>query len=401
MNRRPHHPLGAWIAAIVSIVSLRAADPMPAYSPARDTLVYVGTYTQAGSKGIYQFRLQTQNDEVSQNILLVPMGLAVEAENPSFLAVDPKRRLVFAVNETNTFEGQPTGAVSAYAVDSATGRLALINQQPSGGRGPCHLVLDPTGRNLLVANYGSGSVSVIRVEADGRLGPATAKIQHTGRSVHPQRQTGPHAHCVTLDPTNRFAFVCDLGLDQVLIYRFDPDRGTLAPAEPAFATLKPGAGPRHMAFGPEGRFAYVLNELDSTITVFAHDGAGRLQEVESVPTLPPYFDGRNSTAEIAVLPNGKYLFASNRGFNSVAQFEIDPASGRLRYVEEQATGGKTPRHFGIDPNSRHLAVGNQDSNTILICRIDEATGRLKPSGVLAEAPSPACIVFLPPVAAGR
>jgi len=401
MKRRPRHHLGAWLAALIALAPIRAAESMPSYSPARDTLVYVGTYTQSGSKGIYQFRLQTQNEEVSQNILLVPMGLAVEAANPSFLAVDPDRRLVFAVNETNSFEGQPTGYVSAYAVDPTTGRLALINQQPSGGRGPCHLVLDPTGRNLLVANYGGGSVSVIRVAADGRLGPTTAQIQHTGSSVHPQRQTGPHAHSVTLDPTNRFAFVCDLGLDRVLIYRFDPDRGTLTPAEPAFAALKPGAGPRHLAFGAGGKFAYVLNELDSTITVFAHDGAGRLQEVESVTTLPPYFDGRNSTAEIAVLPNGKYLFASNRGFNSVAQFEIDPGSGRLRYVEEQATGGKTPRHFGIDPDSRHLAVGNQDSDTILVCRIDPANGRLKPSGVFAEVPSPACIVFLPPVVPGR
>ena len=392
--------LAGCLAGLTLFAIARAAEPMPAslYSPARDTLVYVGTYTRSTSKGIYVFRLQTQNDEVSQNILLVPLGLAVEASNPSFLELDPKRRLVFAVNENNTFDGQPTGSVSAFAIDPATGKLALLNQRSSGGTGPCHLVLDRSGKNILVANYAGGSVAVLRVEADGRLGEMTARVQHAGKSINPQRQAGPHAHAVTLSADNRFAYVCDLGLDQVLIYRFDAERGTLTPSDPAFVAIKPGSGPRHMAIRPDGRFAYVLNELSSTITAFACDAAtGRLTELETVPTLPPYFDGQNSTAEIAILPNGKSLFASNRGHNSLMLFAIDPATGRLTDVEDQATGGKTPRHFGIQPNAKHLAVGNQDSDNILVCRIDDGTGRLKPSGVMAEVPSPACVVFLPPV----
>lgn len=362
-----------------------------------DTLVYVGTYTGEKSKGIYLFRLQTQNLEVSQNIMLVPLGLAVETPNPSFLEIDPKRRLLFAVNEMNTFEGKPTGAVSAFSIDPATGKLTLLNQRPSMGTGPCHLVLDKEGRNLLVANYGSGSVAVLPVQPDGRLGEATAFVQHTGKSVNPGRQKGPHAHCVTLDPAHQFVFVCDLGLDKIMIYRFDAQQGKLSPHEPAFAQLKAGAGPRHMVFRPDGRFAYVINELNSTVTAFAYDpNAGVLTELQTISTLPEYFDGPNSGAEVGVHPSGKYLYASNRGHNSVVLFSIDPDKGTLTYIEEQGTGGNRPRHFGIEPSAKHLAIANQSSNTLLVCRIDPENGRLKPSGVFAEAPSPVCVIFLPP-----
>jgi 6-phosphogluconolactonase len=276
--------------------------------PPNATLLYVGTYTGGKSKGIYYYRLRTDNLEVSQNITLVPHGLAAETPNPSFLEIDSKRRLVFAVNEVNRFEGKPGGSVSAFSVDAVTGRLTLLNQRPSMGAGPCHLVLDREGKNLLVANYDSGSVSVLPVQADGRLGEATAVVQHTGKSVNPERQSGPHAHCVTLDSSNRFAFVCDLGLDKVLAYRFDSQQGKLTPHAPPFTGLKPGAGPRHMAFRPDGRFAYVINELDSTITSFAYDAdAGRLGQVETVSTLPPYFDGMNTAAEIGVHPSGKCI----------------------------------------------------------------------------------------------
>ena len=273
-----------------------------------DTLLYVGTYTGAKSKGIYLFKLQKENLAAAQNLALVPLGLAAEVQSPSFLEIDPQRRLLFAVTESNRFEGQPTGAVSAFSIDPATGRLTLLNQQSSMGSGPCHLVLDQTGRNILVANYGSGSVAVLPVAADGRLGEATDFVQHTGSSVHPDRQRGPHAHCVTLDPANRFVFVCDLGLDKVLCYRFDAEQGKLTPNEPAFATVKAGAGPRHMVFRPDGRFAYVINELDSTITAFAYDSDhGVLREVQTVATLPEDFDGANTTAEIACPSFGKIL----------------------------------------------------------------------------------------------
>jgi 6-phosphogluconolactonase len=361
------------------------------------TLVYVGTYTRAASKGIYLFRLQTDNLEVPQNITLVPLGLAAATPNPSFLELDVKRRLLFAVNELDRFEDKPTGAVSAFSIDPGSGRLTLVNQQPSMGTGPCHLVLDTARRHLLVANYGSGSVAVFPVGAGGRLGAATGVVQHAGKSVHPRRQTGPHAHCVTLDLANRFAFVCDLGLDKVMAYRFDAQRGTLAPHTPPFAQLKPGAGPRHMVFRPDGRFAYVVNELDSTVTTFRYGAdAGVLDEVQTVSTLPAHFDGANSGAEIGVHPSGKWVYVSNRGHNSVVLFNVDSEKGTLAYVEEQGTGGATPRHFGIEPSAAHLAIANQDSNTVLVARIDAGNGRLTPSGVFANVATPVCVKFLPP-----
>jgi len=364
---------------------------------ANETLVYVGTYTGPKSKGIYLFRLQTQGLEVPQNITLVPLGLAAETPSPSFLALDTTRGLLFAVNELNTFEGKPTGAVSAFSIDAASGALTLLNQRPSMGTGPCHLVLDRARRNLLVANYGSGSVAVLPVGSDGRLGAATDVVQHAGRSINPDRQTGPHAHCVTLDAANRFAFVCDLGLDKVMTYRFDPAQGKLHPGEPAFTPIKAGAGPRHMVFRPDGRFAFVVNELNSTITAFRYDSsAGVLTELQTVSTLPEHFTGANSGAEIAVHPSGRFVYVSNRGHNSVVLFSVDPQKGTLTYVEEQGTGGRTPSHFGIDPSAQHLAIGNQGSDTALVCRIDAGNGRLKPSGVFATVPAPACIVFLPP-----
>jgi 6-phosphogluconolactonase len=377
------------LAVLASWHALWAAEPS-AGAGGDDTLVYVGTYTGDSSRGIYLFRLQTKNLEVSQNITLVPLGLAAETPNPSFLEIDSKRRLLFAVSEVDG------GAVSAYAIDPV-GTLTLINRQPSKGAGPCHLVLDRTGRNLLVSNYGSGSVAVLPVAADGRLGAASDMEQHSGKSVNPQRQTGPHAHGVALDPANQFAFACDLGLDKVMVYRFDAERGTLAPHEPPFVELKAGAGPRHMAFRPDGKFAYVINELNSTITAFAYDAkAGALKEIESVTTLPGYYEGPNAAAEIAVHPSGKFLYASNRGNESVVLFGIDPDKGTLTWVEEQNTGGKTPRHFGIEPSAKHMAIVNQDSGTVLASRIDKDNGRLKPSGVFVKIASPACAVFLPP-----
>jgi 6-phosphogluconolactonase len=357
-----------------------------------DTLVYVGTYTggKSASNGIYVFKLQTSGLEVSQNITLVPLGLAAEAANPSFIETDAKRRLLFAVNEG------AKGMVSSFAI-GGDGKLTPINQVSSKGSGPCHLVLDKQGRHLLVSNYNDGSVAVIPVGSEGRLGEATDVKQHSGKSVHPERQTAPHAHCATFDPANQFAFVCDLGLDKVMAYKFDAAQGKLTPADPPFVALKPGAGPRHMVFRPDGKFAYVINELDSTISAFAYDAAaGALKEIETVTTLPGYYDGPNTAAEIGMHPSGKFLFASNRGNESVVLFTVDAEKGTLTWVEEQNTGGKTPRHFGIEPSGKHMAIVNQNSDTVLASRIDKDNGRLKPSGVFAKCPTPACAVFLSP-----
>lgn len=381
---------GVLLAALLvnPIARAEEARPAAAFQPAKDTLVYVGTYTggRSASKGIYVFRLHSD----AQNAVLVPMGVAVESSSPAFLDVDLKRRLVFAANEND-------GAVSSFAIEADTGKLKPLSQRSSMGAGPCHLVLDATGRNLLVANYSGGTVASFRVEADGKIGEPVSVIKHEGSSVNPSRQKEPHPHQVALAPSNRFAYVCDLGIDKVMIYAFDPATGKLAPAATPFAALKPGAGPRHLAFRPDGKFAYVINELNSTVTAFAVDAqTGKLTEIDTQSSLPANFNGRSSGAEIAVLPNGKSLFASNRGHNSLAQFAIDAAKGTLTLVAHQDIGGKTPRHFGVQPNAEHLVIGNQDTNQAVVCRIDPQSGRLTASGVLSEVPSPVCIVFVPP-----
>jgi 6-phosphogluconolactonase len=350
------------------------------------TYVYVGTNTGTGTdkgKGIYVFRLQTENLEVSQNITLVPLGLVADTPNPTSFAIDFARRVLFTVNELDQFEGKPGGAVSAFAIDSASGKLTPVNQRPSAGARPCQLALAKDAKNLLVANCGSGTIAVLPVAADGRIGDATATVNTP-------------AQCLALDPASRFAYVCDQDGDRVLASRFDAQAGTLAPLQPA-ARVKAGAGPRRMAFRPDGRFAYVVNERNSTIAVFQADAtSGALTELQTVSTLPEYYDGPNRANEIAVHPSGKYLYVSNTGHHSVVLFTIDTAKGTLTFVEEQGTGGKNPVHFGIEPSAKHLAIANQDSDQLLASRIDAGNGRLKPSGVFAAAPSPAFVMFLPP-----
>jgi 6-phosphogluconolactonase len=371
-----------------------AAARSPRATQPDDTLAYVGTYTNERSKGVYLFRLAKDREPAAQHATLEPLGLAAEAANPSFLEIDPKRRVLFAVSEVRDSGGTRGGAVSAYKIGS-DGKLTLINQESTRGAGPCHLALDRTGRFVLAANYGGGSVVVIPVADDGTLSAASDFVQHEGRSVNPNRQEGPHAHHVALDPSNRFALVCDLGLDQVLIYRFDANQGKLTPNDPPFARLRPGAGPRHLAFHPDGRFVYVINELDSTITVFESNADhGALAEIETVSTLPPKFDGQNTTAEIAVHPNGQFLYGSNRGHDSIAVFEIDRNTGKLTYVEHQSTGGRTPRHFELTPRGERLIIANQNTDNMLVCQVAPKTGRLKPADALVECPAPVCVKFL-------
>jgi 6-phosphogluconolactonase len=363
-------------------------------APGAATLVYVGTYTGGKSKGIYAFRLQTSNLEVSQNITLAPLGLAAEAPNPTFLELDLERRLLFAVSEVPSFEGKSGGVVSAYAVEPE-GTLKLLDRRASMGPGPCHLALDRAGRRLLVANAG-GTVALFPVSAEGRLGEAADVAQLAGKP-EAARQKGPRAHGVTFDPAQRFAFACDLGMDRV--WRYRADEGKLA--APAALPMKAGTGPRHLLFRPDGRFAYLVNELTSTIIVLAYtEKTGALEEVQSVSTVPPYYDGPNAPAELGVHPSGKFLYVSNRGHNSVVLFTIDAEKGTLSYVEEQGTGGNKPRHFGIEPSAKHMAICNQDSDTVLASRIDAGNGRLKPSGVFASVAAPACVKFLPPPGGG-
>lgn len=353
-------------------------------------LVYVGTYTVRGSEGIYAFRFDVHTGR------LAPLGLAAKTANPSFLAVDPARQFLYAVNEVSDYEGKKSGAVSAFAIDRRSGKLRFLNEVSSRGAGPCYVSLDHTGRYVLVANYDSGSLAVFPRLEDGSLGEPTAFVEHHGSGVNHERQEGPHAHSIEVSPDDRFALAADLGLDQLLVYQFDAARGTLAPNDPPFAAIRPGSGPRHFAFAPSGRFVYVVSEMGSTVTVFSYDaGRGALRELQTVSTLPKGFAGANDDAEIAVHPSGQFLYASNRGHDSLAVFAVDAAQGTLSPVDDVSTGGKTPRHFAIDPTGAYLVAENQDSDNLVVFRIDRATGRLTPTGEVAHVPSPVCIAFVP------
>jgi 6-phosphogluconolactonase len=357
---------------------------------ANESLVYFGTYTGAKSRGIYVSRFDSATGKLS-----VP-ELAAELKHPSFLAVAPSRRFLYAVGEANGLTEHRGGAVYAFRIEPTNGTLTLLNQEASGGAGPCHLSVDPTGRCLLVANYGSGSIAALPLLADGSLGRAAAFIQHHGASVNPARQTGPHAHFITPDPANRFALVCDLGLDQVLVYRLDPARAALSANEPAFATLKPGAGPRHLAFHPNGRWVYVIDELDSTITVCQWEPTrGALNAFQTIATLPEGFKGQNTCAEVQVYPSGRFLYGSNRGHDSLAVFSIHPETGKLSLVEHQSSGGRGPRHFALDPAGRWLLAENQSSDKVVVYRVDDRTGRLTATGESVMVGSPVCAVFVP------
>jgi 6-phosphogluconolactonase len=359
-------------------------------APAAEYLVYVGTYTGAGSKGIYTFRFDPATGETSA------VSLAAATDNPSFLAVDPDGRLLYAVNELDTFGNEPTGAVSVFEIGRVSGTLEFLQQVSSLGAGPAHLSMDRTARYLLVANYNGGNVAVFPIGEDGRLGPHSAFVQDVGSSVNPERQAGPHAHFIQVTNDNRFAITADLGLDQLLVNRFDAARGSLTPGSPPFVRMDPGAGPRHAAFAPSGHFVYVVNELASSVTVFAYDpGPGVLRSVQTIPTLPGDFAGTNTAAEIAVDSKGRFLYVSNRGDDSIAVFGIDPDDGRLTSLEWLPSGGRTPRHFAIDPTGRWLFAANQGSNNVSFFRIDPGSGRLTPTDRSLTAVSPVCVRIVP------
>jgi len=351
-------------------------------------LTYIGTYTGPKSQGIYQAQFDPGTGK------LTTPKLAAKATNPTFLALHPNRHFLYAADETSEFAGKPGGAVSAFRIEEKTGKLTLLNQQPSGGADPCHLALDRTGHCVLVANYGGGSVAAFPVGTDGRLGLPRAFIQHQGSSVNPQRQTGPHAHFITADPNDRFALACDLGLDKILVYSLDPLSGSLS--TPGSASVKAGAGPRHLAFHPKGQFVYVINEMGSTLTVFKY-GAKRavLEEVQNISTLPETFKGNSTCAEVQVHPSGKFVYGSNRGHDSIAVFAINPKNGVLSLVQLQSTRGKTPRHFALDPSGKWLLAENQDSDSIVIFRVDPKTGCLNPTGQTVHIGAPVCLVFAP------
>ena len=382
-------------AFLIFALSVLCAEAAPASH--KKYFVYVGTYTaEAGStsKGIYAYRFDSDTGE------LASIGVAAETANPSFLAVHPNQRFLYAVNETGNYQGQKSGAVSAFSIDHTTGKLTLLNEVASKGADPCYITVDKTGKYVLVANYTGGSVAVFAVLEDGRLGEATAFIQHTGHGADPERQEGPHAHSIDLSPDERFAIVDDLGLDETLVYRFDRAKGSLTLNDPqiytTLAKADPGAGPRHFAFNPNGKFAYVVNEIQSTVSVFSYDGsAGVLRRLQTISTYPKDFSAHNDDAEIQVHPSGKFLYASNRGHDSIAVFAIDPDKGTLTLVEYASTKGRTPRSFEIAPGGSLLFAANEKSNNIVVFSIDAKTGRLKPTGKVLDVSEPVCVKFVP------
>jgi 6-phosphogluconolactonase len=354
-------------------------------------LTYVGTYTtKTNSKGIYVFRFDAAVGQAKA------VGLAAESADPSFLAVHPDGRHLYAVNELSEFGGQKSGAVSAFVIDRHTGLLTLLNQVATRGAGPCYISLDQTGKFVLVANYDGGSVASFPIREDGSLGPPASFIQHAGSSVNKERQEAPHAHWVGTSPDNRFALAADLGLDEVFIYRFDVTEGTLSPNDPPFVKVNPGAGPRHFAFHPNGKFGYVLNEMDATVTAFSfHSKNGSLSVLQTINTLPKDYSGPKEAAELVVHPSGRFLYASNRaGSDTITAFSIDPARGTLKLAGKTSTQGKTPRNFAIDPTGKFLMAANQESNNIVVFKIDTATGGLTPTGQTVEVPSPVCTTFV-------
>ncbi len=372
--------------AIVVAASLAAPVIRSAVGPSGETMVYVGTYTDAGSRGIYRFAFDPASGRVG------PPTLAGEAENPSFLALHPTGRFLYAVNELNNYQGQRTGAVSAFAIDADSGELRLLNRQPSSGTAPCHLVVDREGRHALVANYGSGNVAVLPIAPDGRLTAASSVRQHDGSGPNLARQAAPHAHGIFLDARERFALATDLGADRVFIYRFNRALGTLEPH--GVIAAEPGAGPRHLAFDPAGRHFYVINELASTLTALAYDGAhGVATRLATMSTLPAGFTGENTTAEVVLAADGRFAYGSNRGHDSVAIFRVG-SEGRLTPVGHVPVGGHTPRHIAIDPSGRWLLTAQQGSDAISVLRLDRTSGMPSATGAKVTVPKPACLVFV-------
>jgi len=356
-------------------------------------MLYVGTYKQqdpslpnAVNKGIFSYTLEPSSGRLSYQSEIN------DIVNPSFLAIDSQHRTLYAVDENSTWEAC---LVHAYRIDPKTGNLRTINQQLSQGSSPCYVTVDQTNKFAAVANYGSGSVSLLPIGENGRLLPASDSQQHSGSGANPERQEGPHAHCAVFDPTNRFLFVVDLGIDKIMSYRLDIERKRLIPNEIHYLELLPGSGPRHLTFHANGRFAYVINELDSTITALSYDAVkGAFAIMHTVSTLPAEFQGQSHCAEICISPSGKFLYGSNRGHDSLAIFAIDEQTGRLTAVSHQTTHGKNPRNFTIDPSGVFLLVANQDSNNIITFRINHDTGHLDFAQEKIGVSKPVCLKMI-------
>jgi 6-phosphogluconolactonase len=381
--------LPAALAGLFLLLGVAAPVDGRAGEAAKRFLVYVGTYTRGTkSQGVYRMELDLASGKLTEPVV------AGKGDNPSFLALHPGGKYLYAVEETWDFPTKKgTGGVRAFAIQK-NGDLTLLNRKSAQGDGPCYLVVDKAGKHVLVANYGGGNLAVLPIEEGGQLAEACCVVQHDGKGANPARQEKPHAHSINLDPANRFAFAADLGLDQVISYRYAG--GKLTKNAAGTLTQKPGAGPRHFAFHPTGKFAYVINELNSTITAMTYDAKkGAMTAVQSVSTLPADYKGNNSTAEVVVHPSGKFVYGSNRGADSIAVFTVDQATGKLTPAGWQSKGIKEPRNFAIDPTGKFCLVANQKASTVLVFRI-APTGKLEPTAGKADIPVPVCVRFFTP-----
>jgi 6-phosphogluconolactonase len=354
--------------------------------------VYIGTYTvpdyapPGNGEGIYHYRLSSETGELAR-LNVTP------AVNPSYLMVSADGQRLYATSELSEFVGRPGGGVSAFAVDAASGDLSLLDAQPTHGEDPCHVSLDASGEWVVATNYHGGSVTVLPLEDDGRLAPVTMVVAHAGSGPNADRQDGPHPHSSLVDPETGLVMVADLGIDEIVTYRLDAQAGGLLSHDAGTAHLTPGAGPRHLAFGPGRRWVYCTDELDSTVTVLAYDARrGLLRPGAVVSTVPAGFTGENYPAHLRLSPNGRFLYVSNRGHDSLAVFAVDAATGALTPAGHYASGGHWPRHFAVDPTGRYLLVGNQESESVVTLRIDPATGGLT-HVASTHIPNPACILF--------
>ncbi len=373
---------------VTLLASCGGDEPMPSRTSDSQHLMYVGTYTRETSAGIYAYRFDSESGTAEE------IGLVAEMREPSFLALHPTGQFLYAVSETDDFDEDGSGSVVSFRVSANSGALTKLNEVSSRGGWPCHLNVDASGSMLIVANYKGGNVASFPINEDGSLGEASSFFQHEGSSVH-ERQDQPHAHSADFSADNGFAFFSDLGLDQVKIYQADPEAGTLAPHDPPSVSVEAGSGPRHFAIHPSGRSAYGVNELASTVTVYDYDAeAGALSVVQTVSTLPEGFDGENYTAEIHVHPSGKFVYASNRGHDSIAVFAIDPSTHRLTPKGQVATAGQWPRNYAFSPDGRYLLVANQNSDNIVVFALDDMTGVLTPTGIELSIDAPVCLLFL-------
>ena len=380
---------------LFAVFAISCSGPAPEESAQKEEspsgaqyLAYFGTYTKGDNagKGIYVYRFDADTGKMTE------IGLAAEIANPVFIAIHPNNKYLYAVTEDLSGEG----AVSAFEIEHATGKLKELNQVSSKGSGPCHLNVDATGRMLAVANYSGGNTVSFPVNEDGTLGETTSVLQHEGSSVNERRQEGPHPHSVNFSPDNRFLVTADLGTDELYVYQADPATARISPNDPPTAKVKPGGGPRHFTFHPSGKFCYAINELGNTVTAFRWDAErGAMEEVQMISTLPEGFTETSYTAEVLVHPSGKFLYGSNRGHDSIAVFSIDLATGNLTAIERTSTQGETPRNFNLDPTGKYLFAENQNTHTVVTFSIDQQTGKLTPTGQVLNVPRPMCLRWVP------